>query len=115
MKKKTDSGYDIPKNDLREIQEENAVNETTDDIDSQTGYCRFCGQAGIIETDGSWTQEEVNEAVTCQCRCDMAKRYIESKERKEKANCSRRYRSKTHERHYYRYWTGGKGKGFQNG
>ncbi len=86
MKKKTDGGYDIPEKESREMQEEeNAINEPTDDIDSQTGYCRFCGQAGIIETDGSWTQFDVNEAVTCQCRCDMAKRYIESKERKEKA------------------------------
>lgn len=87
MKKKTDGGYDIPEDDLREMQqeEEESTNESTDNIESQTGYCRFCGQASIIETDGNWTRYEVNEAATCQCRCDMAKRYVESKERVQKA------------------------------
>lgn len=87
MKKKTDGGYDILEDDLREIQqsqEENSTEEMADTV-SQTGYCRFCGQTGIIETDGNWGQEDVNEVITCQCRCDMAKRYVESKERVQKA------------------------------
>lgn len=30
----------------------------------QTGYCRFCGQAGIVRTMQGWSEERINEDVT---------------------------------------------------
>lgn len=83
MKKKTDGGHEIPEEDLREMQEEGQ--EMPDGVESQTGYCRFCGQAGIIRPLKHWSQEDVDEAVTCRCECDEAKKYAESKERVQKA------------------------------
>lgn len=49
MKKKTDAGYDIPEEDLKEMQEEKEA-EILEGMEGQTGYCRFCGQAGIVHT-----------------------------------------------------------------
>lgn len=83
MKKKTDGGHEIPEEDLREMQEEGQ--EMPDGVESQTGYCRFCGQAGMVHTLSGWSQEQVDEAVTCKCECDEAKKYAESKERVQKA------------------------------
>ena len=59
--------------------------EMPDGVESQTGYCRFCGQAGMVHTLTGWSQEDVDEAVTCKCECDAAKKYAESKERVQKA------------------------------
>lgn len=59
--------------------------EMPDGVESQTGYCRFCGQAGMVHTLTGWSQEDVDEAVTCKCECDAAKKYTESKERVQKA------------------------------
>lgn len=52
-----------------------------------TGYCRFCGQSGIVyPIDGTqWGQVEIDEAVTCKCSCEEARKYAESKNRVEKA------------------------------
>ena len=54
-------------------------------MESQTGYCRFCGQGGVVHTMTVWDQDAVNEAVTCRCQCEGAKNYAESKERVQKA------------------------------
>ena len=62
----------------------NEPREMPDGLESQTGYCKFCGQAGIVRTLNGWSQEDVNEAVTCQCKCEDAKKYAESKERVQK-------------------------------
>lgn len=83
MKKKTDGGHEIPEEDLREMQEEGQ--EMPDGVESQTGYCRFCGQAGMVHALSGWDQDQVDEAVTRKCECDEAKKYAESKERVLKA------------------------------
>lgn len=84
MNKKTDGGHQIDEADLREMQEEEP-REMPDGVEAQTGTCRFCGQAGIIHTITPWSQEKVDEEVTCKCDCDQAKKYAESKERVQKA------------------------------
>lgn len=83
-KKRTDGGHKIPEEDLREMEQEEG-REMPDGVESQTGYCRFCGQAGMVHTLTGWSQEDVDEAVTCKCECDAAKKYAESKERVQKA------------------------------
>lgn len=80
MEKKTDGGHEIPEEDLREM-EQDGGQEVTEETKTQTGYCKFCGQSGIIYAPKTWSQEEVNEAATCRCECDEAKKYAESKER----------------------------------
>lgn len=84
MKKKTDGGHEIPEEDLREM-EQDGGQEVPEGAKTQTGYCRFCGQAGIIHAREEWSQAEVDEAATCKCECDEAKKYAESKERVQKA------------------------------
>lgn len=84
MKKKTDGGHEIPEEDLREM-EQDGGQEVPEGAKTQTGYCRFCGQAGIIHALEEWSQAEVDEAATCKCECDEAKKYAESKERVQKA------------------------------
>ena len=49
-KKRTDGGHKIPEEDLREMEQEEG-REMPDGVESQTGYCRFCGQAGMVHTD----------------------------------------------------------------
>lgn len=75
-KKRTDGGHKIPEEDLREMEQEEG-REMPDGVESQTGYCRFCGQAGMVHTLTGWSQEDVDEAVTCKCECDAAKKYAE--------------------------------------
>lgn len=41
-KKRTDGGHKIPEEDLREMEQEED-REMPDGVESQTGYCRFCG------------------------------------------------------------------------
>lgn len=84
MRKKTDGGHAIPEEDLREMEQEEG-REMPEGVESQTGYCRFCGQGGVVHTMMGWGQDEVNEAVTCRCQCEEAKKYAESKERVQKA------------------------------
>lgn len=76
MKKKTDGGHEIPEEDLREM-EQDGGQEVPEGAKTQTGYCRFCGQAGIIHALEEWSQAEVDEAATCKCECDEAKKYAE--------------------------------------
>lgn len=52
--KKTDGGHQIDEADLREMQEEEP-REMPDGVESQTGTCRFCGQAGIVHTLTGWS------------------------------------------------------------
>ena len=66
MEKKTDGGHEIPEEDLREM-EQDGGQEVTEETKTQTGYCKFCGQSGIIYAPKTWSQEEVNEAATCRC------------------------------------------------
>lgn len=99
-KKRTDGGHKIPEEDLREMEQEED-REMPDGVESQTGYCRFCGQAGMVHTLTGWSQEDVDEAVTCKCECDAAKKYAESKERVQKSKephngTFRKHRRKTH-------------------
>lgn len=83
MRKKTDGGHAIPEEDLREMEQEEG-REMPEGVESQTGYCRFCGQGGVVHTMMGWGRDEVNEAVTCRCQCEEAKKYAESKERVQK-------------------------------
>lgn len=84
MRKKTDGGHAIPEEDLREMEQEEG-REMPEGVESQTGYCRFCGQGGVVHTMMGWGRDEVNEAVTCRCQCEEAKKYAESKEWVQKA------------------------------
>lgn len=63
MKKKTDGGHEIPEEDLREM-EQDGGQEVPEGAKTQTGYCRFCGQARIIHAREEWSQAEVDEAAT---------------------------------------------------
>lgn len=89
MKKKTDGGYVIDEADLREMQEEEKEikkeRREQNYAGSRTGYCRFCGQTGMVRVLDGWDQEDIDDAATCQCGCDRAKKYAESKERVLKA------------------------------
>lgn len=83
-KKRTDGGHEIPEEDLREMEQEES-REMPDGVESQTGYCRYCGQAGMVHALAGWSQADIDEAVTCKCECEAAKKYEESKERVRKA------------------------------
>ncbi|MBQ9613988.1 MAG: hypothetical protein IJV14_15595 [Lachnospiraceae bacterium] len=39
------------------------------------GFCKFCGQAYMIDADPEATEEELNEIATSKCRCDGALQY----------------------------------------
>lgn len=54
MRKKTDGGHEIPEEDLREM-EQDGGQEVPEGAKTQTGYCRFCGQAGIIHALEEWS------------------------------------------------------------
>ena len=49
-------------------------------METKKGACRFCGQNKMIEVPNGYTQEEIDEEVTCECKCDEAKAYQEKKE-----------------------------------
>lgn len=53
-------------------------------METKKGACRFCGQNKMIEVPNGYTQEEIDEEVTCECKCDEAKAYQEKKEREER-------------------------------
>lgn len=53
-KKRTDGGHEIPEEDLREMEQEEG-REMPDGVESQTGYCRFCGQAEMVHTLTGWS------------------------------------------------------------
>lgn len=53
-------------------------------MEAKKGACRYCGQNKIIEVPSGYTQEEVDEEVTMECKCDEAKAYQEKKEREER-------------------------------
>ncbi len=85
-KKRTDGGHEIPEEDLREMEQEES-REVSDGVESQTGYCRYCGQAGMVQALAGmvqalagWSQADIDEAVTCKCEGEAAKKYAESKE-----------------------------------
>lgn len=59
--------------------------EMPDGLQEQTGYCRFCGQAGIVRTMVGWSEDRVNEQVTIRCQCENAQAYAKAIERKENA------------------------------
>lgn len=84
MKKKTDGGHNIPEEDLREMQEEEK-RELPEGLETYTGTCRFCGQMGTVNALPGWSEEQVNESVTCRCQCDKAKEYAKQKEQIQKA------------------------------
>lgn len=84
MRKKTDGGYDIPEEDLWEMEQEEA-REMPEGVETQTGICRFCGQSGVVHPLTEWSQTAVDEAVTSQCQCREAKEYAKGKNRVQKA------------------------------
>ena len=53
-------------------------------METKKGACRFCGQNKMIEVPNGYKQEEIDEEVTCECKCDEAKAYQEKKEREER-------------------------------
>ena len=52
-------------------------------MENKSGVCRFCGQHKIIEVPGYSTQEEIDEEVTLECRCEAAKEYQKKKQKEE--------------------------------
>lgn len=40
--------------------------EMPDGLQEQTGYCKFCGQSGMVRTMAGWSEERINEQVTLQ-------------------------------------------------
>lgn len=54
MEKKTDGGHEIPEEDLREM-EQDGGQEVAEGTKTQTGYCKFCGQSGIIYAPETWS------------------------------------------------------------
>lgn len=86
MKKKTDGGYNIPEEDLREMQEEDGEErELPEGLEAYTGTCRFCGQMGTVNNLPGKSREEVDELVTCCCQCDKAEEYAKQKEQVQNA------------------------------
>ena len=53
-------------------------------METKKGACRFCGQNKMIEVPSGYTQDEIDEEVTLECKCDEAKAYKEKKEREER-------------------------------
>lgn len=39
------------------------------------GFCKFCGQAYMVDADPEATEEELNEMATAKCGCDGAVHY----------------------------------------
>lgn len=58
-------------------------------MENKTGACRFCGQTKIIEVPADYTQKEVDEEVTLECKCDEAKEYQARKEEEEQIEMSK--------------------------
>lgn len=59
--------------------------EYPEELETQIGACRFCGQMGQIKVNQPWDCEEVNEAVTETCDCYEAIKYTRKKRQKEHA------------------------------
>lgn len=53
-------------------------------METKKGACRFCGRNKMIEVPSGYTQDEIDEEVTLECKCDEAKAYQEKKEREER-------------------------------
>ena len=81
--KKERNNARVQKNKSAAVEEEQR--EMPDGLQEQTGYCRFCGQAGIVRTMVGWSEDRINEQVTIQCQCENAQAYAKAIERKEKA------------------------------
>jgi len=58
-------------------------------MENKTGTCRFCGQSKIIEVPAGYTESEVNEEVTLECKCAEAKEYQAKKEEEETIEMSK--------------------------
>ena len=41
----------------------------------EAGYCKFCGQAYMVDADPEATEEELNELATAKCGCEGATYY----------------------------------------
>lgn len=50
--------------------------------ESKTGACRFCGQNVIVEDGAEMTAPQLEEAATMQCKCEKAREYQESANRR---------------------------------
>jgi len=50
---------------------------------NKIGYCAFCGQSQLIETDKYWPQEVRNRYATEHCNCDAARAAARKKEAEE--------------------------------
>lgn len=61
------------------------IREMPQGLVEQTGYCRFCGQTGIVRTMQGWNEERINEDVTLNCQCEAAQSYSKAVARKQKA------------------------------
>ena len=81
--KKERNNARVQKNKSAAVEEEQR--EMPDGLQEQTGYCRFCGQAGIVRTMVGWSEDRINEQVTIQGQCENAQAYAKAIERKEKA------------------------------
>ena len=38
----------------------------------EAGYCKFCGQAYMVEADEDASKDEINELATAKCDCQGA-------------------------------------------
>ena len=83
---KTDGGHEIDEKDLEELREDQEDTESiTEDMETHTGTCRFCGQMGQVSTIPGWSKEQIDEAVTCKCQCERAVDYAKQIEQIQKA------------------------------
>lgn len=80
-----DKDYAIEEKDMEELKDQEEKRELPEGLEIQTGACRYCGQLGQVNTLFGWSQEDIDEAVTCNCQCETAVKYKEAKERKDKA------------------------------
>ena len=54
-------------------------------MEKETGFCRYCNQARIIDAPPGCAPEDMNELATEECDCDDARRAREKKRRMEAA------------------------------
>ena len=54
-------------------------------LEERTGFCKYCGQAQMVEAAVDVSQEELDELATRQCNCGEAKEQRKKQKRMENA------------------------------
>ena len=60
--------------------------KTKDELVTETGACRYCGQLAQVEVPATWDEDKINELVTEKCECCDAVEYAKMKNRKANAH-----------------------------